>query len=279
MEAAALVRAIDGPKIVVPTVLCGELGIEAAAFLSQAAFLSACSDAHGWFFLKARGEARADADSLFLRLGSWEACLGIGPKVQRRVRRRLVASGLLSEDRRGVPAKIFYRVDLDAYVLFLAQIGSKPARLSDVPEGHILERPEGTSWSARRAHLEAPGGHILKRPEGTSIYKEDKQDEKHTHLTHEVCKIFHAAVSTGKILDKNAYLKSLIPGYKGLVTDAQAQAALARGEALAGQGLERKKIQDELKRQEIFLKQGDREAASKIQFLRERLGGLAAQSA
>ena len=124
------------------------------------------------------------------------------------------------------------------------------------------------------------------------IYKTDKnktdKNKKHTQnddvcapgLTDEACKIFAAAIKKGRVKENPAaYLKSLIPGYKGLVTDAQAQAALARGEALAGQGLERKKIQDELKRQEIFLKQGDREAASKIQFLRERLGGLAAQSA
>uniref|UniRef100_UPI003F587CF7 hypothetical protein n=1 Tax=Vibrio cholerae TaxID=666 RepID=UPI003F587CF7 len=56
-NAADLTRAIDGPRIAIPRASIQALGLEAAAFLQQASFLSSLkAEAGGWFDLPAEGE-------------------------------------------------------------------------------------------------------------------------------------------------------------------------------------------------------------------------------
>ena len=75
-------------------------GITGALLLSQAVYWSRRSgDDSGWFF-KTQIE--------------WEEETGLTRREQEGARSRLQSMGLLREERRGIPAKLFYRVDFDA---------------------------------------------------------------------------------------------------------------------------------------------------------------------
>lgn len=128
LDPDALIAAIDGPRISIPVATIDALGLQAAAFLSQAAYLSSCSrDTGGWFDLPAEGPRDPDAKNLFRRLGSWRACLGIPRDAQRQVRRQLLDMGLLEEQRRGVPARMYYRVPSEAYLAYLSGLPTQTA--------------------------------------------------------------------------------------------------------------------------------------------------------
>lgn len=125
-NAADLTRAIDGPRIAIPRASIQELGLEAAAFLQQASFLSSLkSNSGGWFDLPAEGEPDPEPTNIFAELGSWQACLGIQRDALRKIRRKLCEMSLLEEKRAGVPARLHYRVNHDAYLRFLADCGQK----------------------------------------------------------------------------------------------------------------------------------------------------------
>lgn len=75
-------------------------GITGALLLSQAVYWSRRSgDDTGWFF-KTQVE--------------WEEETGLTRREQEGARSRLQSMGLLREERRGIPAKLFYRVDFEA---------------------------------------------------------------------------------------------------------------------------------------------------------------------
>ncbi|WP_427773186.1 hypothetical protein [Comamonas thiooxydans] len=75
-------------------------GITGALLLSQAVYWSRRSgDDSGWFF-KTQIE--------------WEEETGLTRREQEGARSRLQSMGLLREERRGIPAKLYYRVDFDA---------------------------------------------------------------------------------------------------------------------------------------------------------------------
>ena len=75
-------------------------GITGALLLSQAVYWSRRSgDDTGWFF-KTQVE--------------WEEETGLTRREQEGARSRLQSMGLLCEERRGIPAKLFYRVDFEA---------------------------------------------------------------------------------------------------------------------------------------------------------------------
>lgn len=126
LNSADLARAIDGPRIAIPRASIQALGLEAAAFLQQASFLSSLkAEAGGWFDLPAEGEPDPEATNIFAELGSWQACLGIQRDALRKIRRKLCEMSLLEEKRAGVPARLHYRVNHDAYLRFLADCGQK----------------------------------------------------------------------------------------------------------------------------------------------------------
>ncbi|HBC3404523.1 hypothetical protein NHG82_04840 [Vibrio parahaemolyticus] len=125
-NAADLTRAIDGPRIAIPRASIQALGLEAAAFLQQASFLSSLkAEAGGWFDLPAEGEPDPEPKNIFSELGSWQACLGIQRDALRKIRRKLCDMCLLEEKRSGVPARLHYRVNHNAYLRFLADCGQK----------------------------------------------------------------------------------------------------------------------------------------------------------
>ncbi|SUI44747.1 hypothetical protein [Shewanella baltica] len=126
LNSADLARAIDGPRIAIPRASIQALGLEAAAFLQQASFLSSLkAEAGGWFDLPAEGEPDPEATNIFSELGSWQACLGIQRDALRKIRRKLCEMSLLEEKRAGVPARLHYRVNHDVYLRFLADRGQK----------------------------------------------------------------------------------------------------------------------------------------------------------
>ncbi len=74
-------------------------GVTGAVMLSQAIYWSRRTGEDGWFY-------KTQAD--------WEDETGLTRREQETARRKLIAAGVLQEERRGVPAKLFFRVDRDA---------------------------------------------------------------------------------------------------------------------------------------------------------------------
>lgn len=125
--AADLIKAQDGDVIIIPLALARALGLPAAAFLRQAAYLSAVvEDQHGWFFLEQEGPGNPAGKTIFERLGSWQATIGLGPDAQASIRRHLRALKLLEENRKMVHGKLRYRVDSEQYLNFLASCSRSP---------------------------------------------------------------------------------------------------------------------------------------------------------
>lgn len=125
-----VILALDGPRLSIPLDLARRLGgdLQAAAFLSQSAFLSALAiqrhpENGGWFFLAQEGEPWLpgnEKESIFATMGSWESALGISPDGQKSVRKKLLGLGLLEEKKAGIPGRLHYRVDSTKYLDFLA---------------------------------------------------------------------------------------------------------------------------------------------------------------
>lgn len=138
--AADLIRA-DGDVVVIPLALARKIGLPAAAFLRQAAYLSTIVERnHGWFFLDQEGEGNPNGETIFQRLGSWESALGLGTDAQSAIRKKLIKMQLLEETRKGmVHGKLLYRVNSDAYIQFLASCSSpspSPSPCSDGQTGN-----------------------------------------------------------------------------------------------------------------------------------------------
>ncbi len=124
--AVDLILAQDGDKVVIPVAMVRSIGLPAAAFLRQAAYLSAilADSSEGWFFLEQEGYGNPNGKTIFERLGSWQHALGIGPRAQASIRQQLIGLGLLEETRGGlVHGKLRYRVDAQKYLTFQAQCG------------------------------------------------------------------------------------------------------------------------------------------------------------
>ncbi len=143
--AARITESIHGLHVQIPTMVIRKVGdLETAAFIGFAVFLSSCcKDEDGWFFLEQDKEPDPDNKSMFRRLGSWRAAVGLGKDAQQRARRRLEKLGLLAplpserqkrlgngssepsqavfilEQKRGAPQRLHYRVDLVRYLTWL----------------------------------------------------------------------------------------------------------------------------------------------------------------
>ncbi|MDA8260636.1 MAG: hypothetical protein M0Z99_34230 [Betaproteobacteria bacterium] len=158
MDAWRLIEAIEGPRLSIPVALVARLGgdLRAAAFLQQAAFLSArARESDGWFFLAQTGAADDSLGStLFAMLGSWQAILGVSPDAQLAIRRKLRGLGLLDEALRGVPARLHYRVHPERYLSFLGgdmppASGGLGNKFPGFPETGFLESRNQGSEKAR----------------------------------------------------------------------------------------------------------------------------------
>lgn len=150
-QAIELIKSTDGPVITVRVALMKKLGLglSAAAFVSQAVYLS--THAHikrekwepGWFFLEQTGDGGDKEDGLYKQLGSWQQSLGLSKKDQENIRKKLLEKGLLyempspSRELRGdkgkgnkdtaflttrligTPPRLYYHVDPAKYVKFI----------------------------------------------------------------------------------------------------------------------------------------------------------------
>ena len=159
-QAAAAVRGLEGPRISIPIALIRRLGdLTAAAFLRQAAYLSSLKGGGGdyWFALPQLGASQADlgdADAtLWSKLGSWEAVLGIGQDAQVAARRRIedAAPGLLQTRKRGIPAHLEYRVLPSAFFKLLVDLGLQSPGNPDSGAGEIRTLESAASRGKCRA--------------------------------------------------------------------------------------------------------------------------------
>lgn len=142
-EAATLIQHLDGMRISIPISLIKRLGdLPAAAFLQQAAYLTSMKIERekdgGWFDLPQIGDGMDDGNHIFERLGSWQSALGLSPDQQLSCRTIIEsrAPGVLQCKRRGIPARLYYKVDLVKYLRFISTSGfRKYGRASDKNQG------------------------------------------------------------------------------------------------------------------------------------------------
>ncbi|MDQ7728730.1 hypothetical protein [Halomonas sp. SpR8] len=88
------------------------ISVTGAVFLSQAFYWSdniTAKSRGGWFYKKQRGE------------DSWESETGLSPKQQANARKSLAKLGILKEERIGVPAIVWYRVDCERLLELLVE--------------------------------------------------------------------------------------------------------------------------------------------------------------
>lgn len=108
-------------------------GITGALLLSQAVYWSKrTNDGSGWFYKTAI---------------EWEDETGLSVKEQQTARKRLKDAGLLLENKRGVPCKIFYRVDYKALfdLLGMGQTRMSQTAKLEYPNQPTLLDPSGYS--------------------------------------------------------------------------------------------------------------------------------------
>lgn len=115
----------------------------------------------------------------------------------------------------------------------------------------------------------------------TPLIKNDSlnTNKKNTHTTtvavsDEICLEFTKAMRSSQIQIRNpsGYLKSLVPFFRGAITENQVQAALARGRELLADANRKKNIAEEIRRQQTFANGGDSEARARLTELRRHLG-------
>ena len=150
-QAISLIQNLDGPRLGIPIALIQKFGdLPAAAFLQQAAYLSSIKpETNFWFDLAQTGGPGADPKNLWSKLGSWESLLGLGPDAQLAARARIerVAPGLMEEKRKGVPARLFYRVLPVAYISFLTGIQIREFQESGFGESRNLDSEKSGNYS------------------------------------------------------------------------------------------------------------------------------------
>ncbi|MDH0638217.1 hypothetical protein N5D52_14815 [Pseudomonas sp. GD03860] len=125
------------------------LSASAAQFLSQAVYWTE-KTGDGWFY-KTESE--------------WEQEIGLSSKEVRTARRCLSGLQLLEEVRKGVPAKMHFRVDTDLLLEYLG--GEKD--LPVLPKEHNKTCPKGTTGSTQKAELVLPKGADKCDRNGTTI--------------------------------------------------------------------------------------------------------------
>ncbi|YCH23134.1 hypothetical protein M1D96_06415 [Pseudomonas sp. D1-3] len=133
------------------------LSASAAQFLSQAVYWTEKTD-DGWFY-KTESE--------------WADEIALSAKEVRNARRKLESLALLGQIRKGVPAKMFFRVDTDLLLDYLDGKKDVPVVAQeaeqDLPKGNNKTCPKGTTGSTQKAQLVLPKGNSLFCPNGTTI--------------------------------------------------------------------------------------------------------------
>jgi hypothetical protein len=136
--------------------------VQGAIFLSQALFLSGTPTARrrdGWFWKEQAGA-----------VDSWECETGMSAKQQMTARKQLTTLGVLEEVRKGVPAKTWYRVNVEALAQALAaalapaevaESGANPHDCPVSPDGRIWNLPTGETRIAQPECTESPDGSFL----------------------------------------------------------------------------------------------------------------------
>ncbi|WP_148203031.1 hypothetical protein [Thiobacillus denitrificans] len=185
---ARVILALEGPRLSIPLGLVRRLDgdLQAAAFLAQAAYLSALIDnpeKEGWFFLAQTGGAWLpdnEKESIFATMGSWEFCLGLSPDAQKLVRKKLIVLGLLEERRAGIPARLHYRVDPAKYFDFLA---GKPIKtpVSEKPGNKNPGKQESRIGKIGKQRSGKQGNKTPAYPESNKEIEEDIEKEAAPH--------------------------------------------------------------------------------------------------
>lgn len=125
------------------------LSASAAQFLSQAVYWTE-KTSDGWFY-KTENE--------------WEEEIGMSSKEVRSARRCLAELKLLDQVRKGVPAKMHFRVDTDLLLDYLAGETAIPV----VPKENNKSCPKGTTGSTQKAQLVVTKGADKCDRKGTTI--------------------------------------------------------------------------------------------------------------
>jgi len=73
------------------------------------------------------GRSKDPSGWVYKTQGEWEDETCLSADQQRQVRARLVSVGVLEEEKRGIPARLFYRINFENLVVLLAK---KPASLN-----------------------------------------------------------------------------------------------------------------------------------------------------
>jgi hypothetical protein len=166
----ALLDAYGGEGVVVvrPSLVRALRGHGNAAILvSQLLYWSRrLGDDEGWFY---QAQRRLVAQT------------GLGPDAQRKAVQLLVRLGVLETDRRGVPAKLYYRVNLRQLVALLLRHGQAVSVVDHGPQleaGHDLElEPEhGPQPDAGDGRRQAAGDGPHHKKINTNIKEETKGD-------------------------------------------------------------------------------------------------------
>ncbi len=120
------------------------LGITGALMLSQCVYWrTRTSNPEGWFY-KSQAE--------------WQQETGMGRREQETARKRLVQAGFLEEDRRGVPAKLYFRVNVDALEAALEGLSSRMAESANqVCTGGAHSMAESANQECTKAPNRAGG--------------------------------------------------------------------------------------------------------------------------
>lgn len=132
----------------------------AALFLSQAWYWKdRTSSEDGWFYKTAV---------------EWEEETGLSQKEQATARKKLKAKGFISEERRGVPAKLYYRVNTEAVISELL----KPNEIQIPPNGETRPPQTAKLDQTDRQDKTPPIGETFLYTENTSeITTENKGGE------------------------------------------------------------------------------------------------------
>jgi hypothetical protein len=156
----------EGVVAVRPSLVRSLKGVgNAAILLSQLLYLSRrLDDGEGWFYQSQR------------RL---EQQTGLGPDAQRKAVRLLVRLGVLETDRRGVPSRLFYRLNLPRLATLLVQHGQAVSvadhgRPQDIDHRLELVPEHGPQQDAGDRRPQAAGY----GPEHIKIIEENRQESK-----------------------------------------------------------------------------------------------------
>lgn len=136
------------------------LSASAAQFLSQAVYWTE-KTSDGWFY-------KTEAE--------WEAEIGMSSKEVRTARRCLAQMELLQEVRKGVPAKMHYRIDTDLLLDYLS--GEKT--IPYLPKGNNKSCPKGTTGYSQKAPLVVLKGKDKCDRNGTTITETTQETTQET---------------------------------------------------------------------------------------------------